>query len=161
MSRQGRLQHRGPSGNSKVKQAPAQGISTQDIVNRHQPGMPIGNPMATRMPRFMDIPSESYHEMLNKITDVQSSFRSLPARLKGKFQNDPYQMMRWIEKPENRAEALKLGLVVPTDEEAAQLATEARKARVTEQVDIIREALKPDPEANPINPHAGGSPAKP
>lgn len=145
------------SGAQRAQQAPAAGSSVGDIVNRHTPGTPIGNPMATRQPRFINMPSQSFHEMLNQVTDVQMQFGSLSARLKGKFNNSPYTMLRWLEVPENRPEALKLGLVVPTPEEAQALAVEAAKARRTEQVDVFREALKPDPEAQPDYKPKGGN----
>lgn len=150
--RDARKRHAHPIGNkadSKVVQAAAAGNSVAEIVSRHRPGQMIGDPRATRQPRFLDMPSQSYHDMLNQVTDVQTSFASLPARLKGKFGNSPYQLMRWLEVKENRPEALKLGLVIPTDEEAAELAREAAKARRGEQVDLIKEAMKPDPEAQP------------
>lgn len=143
------------SGPSNTQQAPALGSRVSDIVARHAPGTPVGNPLATRQPRFFDMPAETYHEMLNKLTDTQTLFGSLSARLKGKFNNDVYQLLRWIAKPENRPEAVKLGLLVPTPEEAQELAVLAAKARRGEQVDLIREAMKaesspkPDPEAQP------------
>lgn len=78
-------------------------------------GLPIGNPNATRQPRFEYQPSETFHEMLNMVTDAQNAFRALPARTRGRFSNDPYQLLRFLENPENRAEAEKLGLVDPKD----------------------------------------------
>jgi len=159
MSADARRRYRAPvSKDTKTLQAPAEGNRVGDIVARHRPGQLIGNPMATRQPRFLDMSSQSYHEMLNQVTDVQSTFSSLSARLKGKFGNSPYQLLRWLEQPDNRPEALKLGLVVPTDEEAVKLAQEAAKARRAEQVDLIKEAMRPDPEAQPsYKPQKGGT----
>lgn len=152
MSQDARRRHAHPaSGPGKTVQAAAVGNRVSDIVARHAPGQPIGDPRATRQPKFLVMPSQSYHEMLNQVTDVQTTFSQLSARLKGKFGNSPYQLLRWLEKPENRSEALDLGLVVPTEEEAQELALKAAKARRTEQVDLIREAMAPkaDPEAQP------------
>lgn len=154
-----------PTGPGKTVQTAAVGNRVSDIVARHAPGQAIGDPRATRKPQFLVMPSQSYHEMLNQVTDVQTTFSQLSARLKGKFQNSPYQLLRWLEKPENRSEALDLGLVVPTDEEAQELAQKAAKARRTEQVDLIREAMaeapKPDPEAQPnYTPSKGGKGGK-
>lgn len=167
MSHGNRRRHfaKGPSGKSPTRQDASMGLQTSEIVNAHRPGMPIASPLgiggAPRMPRFMDMPADSFHEMMNKVADVQSAFASLPARLKGKFGNNPYQMMRWVQNPDNRKEALKMGLVVPTPEEATELAKEAAKARRTEQVEIFREALKSDPEAQPeyrAKPEYGAKP---
>lgn len=139
------------SGPSKTVQSAAVGNRVSEVVARHAPGQAIGDPRATRKPKFLVMPSHSYHDMLNQVTDVQTTFAQLSSRLKGKFQNSPYQLLRWLEKPENRSEALDLGLVVPTEEEAQELAQKAAKARRTEQLDLIREATapKPDPEAQP------------
>lgn len=150
-----RHSHPLPDGKSKTLQAPAKDARVSDIVNRHTPGQAIGDPRATRMPRFLDMPSQTLHEILNKATDAKLAFQGLPSRLKGKFNNDPVVMLRWTEQPENRKEALKLGLLIPTPEEAQQLALEAAKARRTEQVDLIREAMRPDPEAQPSFPKKG------
>lgn len=152
MSHGNRRRHTHPAPRSQrnpAHQAAALGTSVSDIVGRHTPGQPIGDPRASRQPKFLWMPSKSYHDMLNEVTDAQNAFKSLPARLKGKFNNDPYQMMRWLENPQNRAEGLKLGLLQPTEEEAQELAREAAKARRTEQVGLIREAMRPDPEAQP------------
>jgi len=146
MSRR-KIHHRKPSGDSKVEQHHAPQAETSSIVNRHAPGQYIGDPRATRKPMFLDIPSESFHESLNRVCDVQNAFGSLPARIRGIFHNDPFQLLRFVENPENRSKALKMGLVVPTDDEASALAVEAAKARRTEQIDLIREANKPPPES--------------
>lgn len=147
----------GADGTSKTQQHHAPMAETSSIVNRHlsaaqgQTLANIGNPRASRQPMFIDVPSESFHESLNRVTQVKLMFSSLPARLRGMFSNDPYQMLLFIENPANRPRALKLGLVEPTDEEAQALAVEAAKAQRVAQVDLIREAmaLKADPEAQP------------
>lgn len=152
-----------PSGNSKVQQSPAAGSErVSAIVARHTPGQYVGDPRATRMPKFLEMPSMTLHEILMKADQARLAFGSLPSRLKGKFQNNPVLMLQWIEQPENRQEALKLGLVVPTPEEAHKLAGDAARARRGEQIDIIREAHRieeavvSDPEAQPSYGKKGG-----
>jgi len=144
-----KVQAPGADGSSKTQAHHAKGARVSDIVSRHAPGQSIGDPRATRQPRFMDVPSETYHEALNRVCDVKNQFMSLGSRLRGRFANDPFQMLRFVEDPKNRAEALKMGLLVPTEEEAEALSIEAMKARRGEQVDLIREAMKADPEAQP------------
>jgi len=139
----------GPSGKSKTQQSPATETRVSDIVARHKPGQAIGDPRATRMPKFLDMSSDTLHDLLNRAAMAQLAFAGLPARLKGKFNNNPVIMLKWTEQPENRLEALKLGLVVPTPEELQKLALDAAKARRSEQVGIFQEALRADPEAQP------------
>lgn len=144
-----RITHAPPSGDGKTEQHHAPTADINAIVNRHKPGQFIGDPRATRQPMFIDVPSETFHESLNRVCDVQNKFATLPSRIRGMFHNDPFQMLRFVENPENRQKALKLGLVIPNEDELQILAQEAAKARRGEQIDIIREANKPDPEAQP------------
>lgn len=143
---------------STVQQHHAASSDINAIMARHAgnaPGVPVGNPSATRMPRFEALSSQSYHEMLNRVTDIRSKFATLPSRLRRRFNNDPYQMFRFLEAPENRFEAVKLGLVHPTEEEHAQLLL-AQESERQETIRKAQEALgqlnafpRPDPEAQP------------
>lgn len=116
-------------------------------------GAQIGNPAATRKPQFRDISSIDFHAMCNKVIDVQNHFASLPSRTKGRFNNDPYQLLRFIEDPNNRSKALDMGLLTPTDEEVMQEHEEALRKNGAVQEDLLtqskEQAPKPDPEANP------------
>lgn len=158
---------------SKVQQAPAQVQDINTIVGRHLnvPGRglaSIGDPAATRKLVFMDVPSESYHEMMNKVASIDLAFGSLGSRLRSRFKNDPYQLLRWVEVPENRLEAISLGLIVPTleDHEAMAAAQRAKAAKLkgnpadAEQMDLEQQAAaagtKADPEANPSYTPKGG-----
>lgn len=164
-----------PQRPSKVQQSAAADADINNKVAKHMRGAgrfgaPLGDPNATRQPRFEAVSSQSYHDMLNQVADIQNHFRALPARVKSRFGNDPYQLMRWVQAPENRMEALKMGLLVPTDEEVMVLrehrTKEAMKARGHgQQLDLEQEAhkageaFKADPEANPSYPQKGGAKA--
>jgi len=52
-----------------------------------------------------------YHTALNAIIASESEFAALPAQLRYKFDNDPSNLVQFLDNPENRAEAEKLGLV--------------------------------------------------
>lgn len=71
----------------------------------------LGNPMATRQPIFGDFTSIDFMDMKNAIIDAEQQFASLPSKIRNRFKNDPYSLIRWVEKPENREEAIKLGLL--------------------------------------------------
>lgn len=100
---------------------------------------PPGDPTGRRIPRFEEWNSMTYHEMHNKLVDAQREFAGLPARLRSRFDNDPYQLIRFIEDPDHRAEALTLGLVTPTDEEAMAMRRALRKGGMIEQTDLVAE----------------------
>jgi len=98
-----------------VQQAPKNDADINLKLKKHMAGpakmgIPLGNPMATRRPAFIEMPSASFQDMLNTLVDAKNDFRALPARIKGRFGNDPYQLLRFLEDPSNEAEAIKLGL---------------------------------------------------
>lgn len=71
------------------------------------------DPLAQRRPaKWGDFSSVAdYQSAMNKLTSVQEAFDALPSRLRDRFQNDPMQMLAFLEDPENKDEAVKLGLV--------------------------------------------------
>lgn len=96
----------------------------------------LTQPGATRKLMFGDTTSDSYHDMVNKIADAELAFTTLPSKIRDRFLNDPYQLLRFLENPENQKEAIKLGLIV-LPEPQPEL-----EVPVTSPVYI-------DPEANP------------
>lgn len=129
-------------------------VSETDInvkMARHMRGpnaqLPLGNPGPNaRQGRFMDMPSESFHEMLNRVTDARHQFMNLPAKVRTRFQNDPYQLLRFLENPANRPEAERLGLVDPKYVPPGEMPGNGSLDPGNEDPD---DGVKPDPEANP------------
>lgn len=56
---------------------------------------------------------ESYQKALQDVQEAQDAFMELPAHLRAKFENDPAQLMTFLQDPRNLDEAVKLGLVNP------------------------------------------------
>ena len=52
-----------------------------------------------------------YHTAMNALIAAESEFAALPAQLRNKFDNNPANLVQFLDNPENRAEAEKLGLV--------------------------------------------------
>jgi phage internal scaffolding protein len=52
-----------------------------------------------------------YHTAMNALIAAESEFAALPAQLRNKFGNDPSNLVQFLDNPDNRAEAEKLGLV--------------------------------------------------
>lgn len=105
-----------------------------------------GNPNG-RKPMFIDVTAVSFHDMMNKVVRIQESFLSLSAKIRMKFMNNPTVMLSWLEVPENRREAVRMGLI-DDPELAYQMEVEkARKAApIVEQTSIVPKA---DNEAQP------------
>lgn len=51
-----------------------------------------------------------YHTMINQIQEAQKAFMTLPAAVRLRFQNDPGQLLAFMQDPKNYEEGVKLGL---------------------------------------------------
>lgn len=58
---------------------------------------------------FVDI--TDYHTALNTIKESQREFLTLPAHIRAEFQNDPGNLIRFLEDPANHQKAIALGIV--------------------------------------------------
>ena len=52
-----------------------------------------------------------YHTALNAIIASESEFAALPAQIRSRFQNDPSNLIEFLDNPVNKAEAESLGLI--------------------------------------------------
>lgn len=53
-----------------------------------------------------------YQEAQDKIRSAKEAFMSLNARVRERFSNDPSKILEFLQDPENKSEAVKLGLMV-------------------------------------------------
>lgn len=68
-------------------------------------------PQMTGEAKFGDFSSIDFLQMQNSIADIDSQFQTLPAKLRRRFSESPYQLIRWLENQDNHEEAVKLGLL--------------------------------------------------
>lgn len=54
-----------------------------------------------------------FHSAMNAIAKANEAFDQMPAQVRAKFHNDTAAFVDFCEKEENRAEAERLGLIVP------------------------------------------------
>lgn len=59
---------------------------------------------------FLDAP-DSYQDALNSVIQAQDGFDELPAKLRERFGNDPYELLKFVSDEKNRDEAISLGLI--------------------------------------------------
>lgn len=52
-----------------------------------------------------------YHTALNKINATEEQFMTLPAKIRAKFDHDPFKLVNFLMDEANRSEAIELGLV--------------------------------------------------
>lgn len=133
-----------PVGETRAQQQFKDEADINTIVKRYMKTGNLGNPNATRQPSFGDFSSVDYMEMRNAIADIDQDFASLSAKIRRRFNEDPYQLVRWLENPANAKEAAKLGLISQAEagiDPQQDLVQEAKKAE--------QAAPKADPEAQP------------
>lgn len=97
---------------SLTQQSFAEEVDINTIVKRF--GLTGQLPQAIRAPTygdFDDIPS--YHQAQNAIRQADEAFRAMPADVRYRFGNDPGRFVDFVSDENNRAEAIRLGLVVP------------------------------------------------
>jgi phage internal scaffolding protein len=80
------------------------------------------NPLSPRYGDFTGI--TDYQSALNAVMAAEDEFMSLPAELRARFNNEPEQLINFLENPENRSEAEQLGLVNPKIEVSDPVKTE-------------------------------------
>ena len=80
-------------------------------------------PESPLSPRYGDFTGISdYHTALNRVIAAQDEFEALPAQIRARFDNDPAQLIEFLENSENRQEAEELGLVDKATAEVVEVA---------------------------------------
>lgn len=59
---------------------------------------------------FLHAPG-SYQEALNLVIEAQDGFNALPAEMRARFNNDPGELLTFLQDENNRDEAITLGLI--------------------------------------------------
>lgn len=117
---------------SLAKQSFADEADINTIVRRF--GLTGQLPSGVEAPTYGDFVGVfDFHSAMNAVAQARESFDKLPADVRYRFNNDPGQLVDFCSDEANRAEAEKLGLVVPAPavlaEEAAQAAVVAAGGR--------------------------------
>lgn len=74
-------------------------------------------PESTLSPKYGDFTGISdYKTALDRVIAADEEFMALPAQLRARFDNEPANLIEFLENEENRAEAEKLGLVDPKND---------------------------------------------
>jgi len=55
----------------------------------------------------------NYQDVMNQLNVARDQFMSLPARLRGRFNNDPHEFVSFVSDSKNLDEMVQLGLAVP------------------------------------------------
>lgn len=96
---------------SRTKQSFAEECDFNNVMNKWAQSGLIPN-LNTREPIYADVSHMTdYHSSLELIRSAQEQFYSLPSHLRDRFNNDPAQLLAFIQNDANYDEAIKLGLV--------------------------------------------------
>ena len=80
-------------------------------------------PESPLSPRYGDFTGiGDYHTAMNRVIAVQDEFEALPAQIRARFNNDPAQLIEFLENSDNRPEAEELGLVEKATAEVVEVA---------------------------------------
>lgn len=100
---------------SVVQQQFAEECDINTIVKRF--GLTGELPNGVAMPVSGDFTGVTdFHTAMNLVRQAQEAFMELPGDIRERFANDPSKVMAFLENPENRDEAIKLGLVAKPEE---------------------------------------------
>lgn len=138
--------HPGPDGTSKVQKQFAEETDIRSIWKRWK-RTGYFPPTEPAKPVFTEVPSVTLEEHMNRVIDIQNAFLQLPAKVRDRFMNNPIQLARFLENPENAAEAVKLGLL----KIRTGYAIDEKSGQIVHQTDLVQEAQKPQ------TPPAGGT----
>lgn len=89
------------------------------IMARYQRTGILVDPLnpGTRKPQYGDFGSVmEYQESMNIIIAAQEAFDDLPATVRKRFNNDPAEMLAFLEDDSNRDEAIRLGFIDKAEE---------------------------------------------
>lgn len=107
-----RVMH-GIEGPGRVEQCHRDLVDINSIMAKVKRGHMV--PIRTGSPLFGDFTNgTTFHDMNNRILDAQDQFMTLPAAIRQEFQNDPGQLMDFLNNPENLDEAIEMGLLEPS-----------------------------------------------
>lgn len=69
-------------------------------------------PHVLKMPTYGDFSGIfDFQSAMNIIQEAKQEFMSLPAKIRARFNNDPNELIKFIEDPDNKDEAIRLGFI--------------------------------------------------
>lgn len=96
-------------GDSRTVQSEADACDINKMMARYQRAGTMPDQPLMRYEDFSNV--DDYMAMKEKIDTAQTAFMNLPALIRKRFQNDPAELLDFVQNDENREEAEKLGLI--------------------------------------------------
>lgn len=105
-----------------VEQHHKNDVNINTIVKRHAQGSDLIEKTAALRgdPQYQmdDIPTNDFQEAMNIVVKAQSTFDQLPSDIRKQFNNNPAEMLDFIQNPDNGPQLVEMGLAQrrPIDE---------------------------------------------
>lgn len=104
---------------SLTKQEFKEECDANEILRRAANGQDLSSVLNSRVAQYGDFTNvPDFRESMDLIARANGMFMQLDWKLRERFGNDPAKMLDFLQDPNNRDEAVKLGLVNPPKEEA-------------------------------------------
>ena len=109
-----------------------------------------------RRPQFGDFSnSQDFLSQQNKVAQFRADFEALPSHIRDKFSNQPESYLEFMQNPENKEEAVKLGLLPkPVIKHTKELVGDKYQYVTTKDGVEISRIDVPTSEASPTTPTA-------
>ena len=100
---------------SLTQQQFAEEADINNIIASYNTTGLLTNPLlqSAREPLYGDFSNlpEDYLQVQNQLLEAQTQFMELPAKIRQRFNNNPADLISFLQNPENVEEAISLGLV--------------------------------------------------
>jgi phage internal scaffolding protein len=91
-------------------------------------------PESPLSPRYGDFTGISdYQSALNAVIAAESEFDALPAQIRARFDNNPEELINFLQNAENKDEAIALGLINNPEASVQQNIAESPSEKTAEQ----------------------------
>jgi len=154
------------SAKSLTNQADMDAADINQIMSRYEKtGVLIDPQGVERKPQYGDFTLvKDYHSMLSALRRAEQAFALLPAYIRNRFNNDPQQLIDFLDKPSNDKEAVALGLkdksIFLTEKDLDDLTpispeAKAELQKLTPEQKAARKKMLEDTRKNGIDPSTG------
>lgn len=109
-----RVKPRTVTGRGRTKQEFREDSDINCIVQRYKKSGVLPAGRRPELLQFADVSEvRSFSEMYERVEAGKAAFNSLAPEIRARFKNSPADLLDFLGNPENRGEAVKLGLVNP------------------------------------------------
>lgn len=108
-------------GNGRTKQSFKEETDINNVMKKWEATgvLPYQNRLKPEYGDFTNVPS--YHAAVSQVKEAERLFAELPASIRDRFRNEPAGLLEFMADPENRQEAVDLGIIEAVDSTPAEV----------------------------------------